>query len=108
MKEGQTTHPETTVRIKVGEGVAGTVLKTGKSIIVNEGYKDPLFKSYQSSSFYEKSIVGLLSVPLKIKDRVTGVINCVNKLDGEVFTDEDQRLLEALPRISSMRCPSRR
>ena len=102
MKEGQSTHPETTVKIKMGEGVAGTVFKTGKSIIVNEGHKDPLFKSYETSSFYEKSISALLSVPLKIKDRVTGVINCVNKLNGETFNEEDQRLLEALAQQAAM------
>ncbi len=102
MKDGQTVHPETTVKIRMGEGVAGTVLKTGNSIIVNEGYRDPLFKSFETSSSYEKSITNLLSVPLKIKDRVTGVINCVNKLTGEVFTEEDQHLLEALAQQAAM------
>ena len=102
MKDGQTIQPETTIKIKMGEGVAGTVLRTGKSMIVNEGHKDPLFKSYASSSAYEKAINALLSVPLKIKDRVTGVINCVNKLNGESFSDEDQRLLEALAQQAAM------
>lgn len=102
MKDGQTIQPETTIKIKMGEGVAGTVLRTGKSMIVNEGHKDPLFKSYASSSAYEKAINALLSVPLKIKDRVTGVINCVNKLNGETFSDEDQRLLEALAQQAAM------
>ncbi len=102
MKDSQTTQPVSTVKIKIGEGVAGTVLKTGKSIIVNEGHKDPLFKSYESSSSYEKAISALISVPLKIKDRVTGVINGVNKLDGEAFSDEDQRLLEALAQQAAM------
>ena len=102
MKDSQTVQPETTVKIRIGEGVAGTVLKTGKSIIVNEGYKDPLFKSYETSSNYEKSINALISVPLKIKDRVTGVINGVNKINGESFNDEDQRLLEALAQQAAM------
>ena len=102
MKDGQTVQPETTVKIRMGEGVAGTVFKTGNSIIVNEGHKDPLFKSYTSSSTYEKAINALISVPLKIKDRVTGVINCVNKLNGEAFTEEDQRLLEALAQQAAM------
>lgn len=102
MKEGQSTQPESTVKIRIGEGVAGTVLKTGNSIIVNEGHRDPLFKSFETSSSYEKSISALISVPLKIKDRVTGVINGVNKLNGEAFTEEDQRLLEALAQQAAM------
>ena len=94
--------PSSTIKIKSGEGVAGTVLKTGNSIIVNEGYKDPLFKSFDSNYEYEKSISNLISVPLKIKDRVTGVINGVNKINQEPFTEEDQRLLEALAQQAAM------
>jgi len=94
--------PSSTIKIKSGEGVAGTVLKTGNSIIVNEGHKDPLFKSFDSNCEYEKSIVNLISVPLKIKDRVTGVINGVNKINQEPFTEEDQRLLEALAQQAAM------
>ncbi len=94
--------PQTSIRIKSGEGVAGTVLKTGNSIIVNEGHKDPLFKSFDTTAEYEKTIVNLISVPLKIKDRVTGVINGVNKLNDEPFTEADQRLLEALAQQAAM------
>ncbi|MDN5280040.1 MAG: hypothetical protein PWR01_4005 [Clostridiales bacterium] len=93
---------KSSIRIKSGEGVAGTVLKTGSSMIVNDGYKDPLFKSFDATSDLEKSIRNLISVPLKIKDRVTGVINGTNKLDNESFSEEDQRLLEALAQQAAM------
>jgi len=103
LKEGQEgVQPHSTVKIKSGEGVAGTVLKTGNSIIVNEGHKDPLFKSYDNNLEFERTISNLISVPLKIKDRVTGVINGVNKLNSEPFTEEDQRLLEALAQQAAM------
>ncbi len=103
LKEGQEgVQPHSSVKIKSGEGVAGTVLKTGNSIIVNEGHKDPLFKSYDNNLEFEKTISNLISVPLKIKDRVTGVINGVNKLNSELFTEEDQRLLEALAQQAAM------
>lgn len=100
--ETEPTKPHTSVKIKSGEGVAGTVLKTGNSIIVNDGHKDPLFKSFDSKTEYEKTINNLISVPLKIKDRVTGVINGVNKKNNESFTEEDQRLLEALAQQAAM------
>jgi len=103
LKEGQEgVQPHSTVKIKSGEGVAGTVLKTGNSIIVNDGHKDPLFKSYDNNLEFEKTISNLISVPLKIKDRVTGVINGVNKVNSEPFTEEDQRLLEALAQQAAM------
>jgi diguanylate cyclase (GGDEF)-like protein len=94
--------PENGIKIKIGEGVAGTVLKTGNSIIVNDGHKDPMFKSFELTHEYEKSINNLISVPLKVKDNVTGVINCVNKLDEDFFSEEDQRLLEALAQQAAM------
>lgn len=90
-------HP---IKIRVGEGVAGTVLKTGNSIIVNEGHKDPLFKNFDTK--YESTVRNLISVPLKIKERITGVINGVNKSEEQMFTDEDQRLLEALAQQAAM------
>jgi diguanylate cyclase (GGDEF)-like protein len=90
------------IRIKAGEGIAGTVLKTGNSLIVNQGYKDPLFKSFDSAAEHEKTIRNLISVPLKIKDRITGVINGSNKMNNEEFSEEDQRLLEALAQQAAM------
>ncbi|MFZ2957599.1 MAG: diguanylate cyclase [Candidatus Ozemobacteraceae bacterium] len=94
--------PTTSTCIKSGEGVAGTVLKTGTSIIVNEGHNDPLFKSFETTTSFEHLIRNLISVPLKIKDRVTGVINIVNKLDETGFNADDQRLLEALAQQAAM------
>ncbi len=103
IKDGQeAAQPHSTVKIRSGEGVAGTVLKTGNSIIVNDGHKDPLFKSFENNQEFERSITNLISVPLKIKDRVTGVINGVNKVNSEAFTEEDQRLLEALAQQAAM------
>ena len=93
---------DSNVKIKAGEGVAGTVLKTGTSMIVNDGHKNPLFKSFDSTSEMEKTIRNLISVPLKIKDRVTGVINGTNKVENDNFTEEDQRLLEALAQQAAM------
>ncbi|HNR14664.1 MAG TPA: GAF domain-containing protein, partial [Thermodesulfobacteriota bacterium] len=96
IEDSQPENIKSSIRIKSGEGIAGTVLKTGTSLIVNQGHKDPLFKSFDSTSVQERSIKNLISVPLKIKDRVTGVINGTNKLGDETFSEEDQRLLEAL------------
>lgn len=103
LEDGQSMeNVKSSIRIKSGEGIAGTVLKTGSSLIVNDGHRDPLFKSFDSTSDYERSIRNLISVPLKIKDRVTGVINGTNKLNNESFSEEDQRLLEALAQQAAM------
>lgn len=99
----RTPDPTSTIKIRSGEGVAGTVLKTASSIIVNDGYKNPMFKSFKTSEYYESSIKQLIAVPLKIKDRVTGVINGVNKEGNEDgFNEDDKRLLEALAQQAAM------
>jgi diguanylate cyclase (GGDEF)-like protein len=98
--------PETPVqsdtRIKSGEGVAGTVLKVGRTMIVNDGHNDPLFKSFETTSPFEQTITNLISVPLKIGERVSGVINVVNKNAESGFNDDDQRLMEALAQQAAM------
>ena len=69
---------------------------------MNDGYNDPLFKSYEESADFERHIRSMISVPLKIKDRITGVINVVNKIDPSGFNPDDQRLLEALAQQAAM------
>ncbi|HOY69174.1 MAG TPA: sensor domain-containing diguanylate cyclase, partial [Candidatus Ozemobacteraceae bacterium] len=47
-------------------------------------------------------IKNLISVPLKVKDRVTGVVNIVNKMADDGFNADDQRLMEALAHQAAM------
>lgn len=93
---------KTNTKIKRGEGIAGRVLASGNSIIVNDGHKSPIFKSYHTTQEFEVSIRNLISVPLKVKERITGVINVVNKISDEGFNQDDQRLLEALAQQAAM------
>ena len=78
------------VRIKPGEGIAGWVFKEGKPLLVKEGGKDPRFKKFENVDEELKSII---SVPLKIKDQVIGVINVDNKRKGDFFNKDDLQLL---------------
>ena len=79
-----------TVRIAPGEGIAGWVFKEGKPLLVKEGAKDIRFKKFNKAKEELKSII---SVPLKIKDQVIGVINVDNKRKGDFFNKDDLRLL---------------
>ena len=78
------------VRIKPGEGIAGWVFKEDKPLLIKEGAKDPRFKSFEEIKEELKSII---SVPLKIRDQVIGVINVDNKRKGDFFNKDDLRLL---------------
>lgn len=83
------------ITLKMGEGVAGTVAETGQPFIINRGENDELFKKYED--FINRSqIDSLLCVPLKIEDRVIGVINIVNKKDNLKFNANDTKLMMVL------------
>ena len=64
-------------KIKVGEGIAGTVFVEKKSIISNLGQNDPRF----IDNGHELSVNSLLCVPLIAKGEPIGVINIKNKLN---------------------------
>ncbi|MEW6608404.1 MAG: ATP-binding protein [bacterium] len=76
------------------KGVAGWVLKNQKSSLVHDVNKDPRFYSRIDIDTHYKT-KSLLCVPLKIKQRIIGVLEAINKIGGD-FAQEDVRLLEAI------------
>ncbi len=83
------------IRLKVGDGVAGHVARTGKPLHVKDAYKDSRFNPEQdkASGYRTRSI---LAVPMKNHlGRTIGVIQVLNKRAGE-FTDADAVVLTAL------------
>jgi len=77
-----------TVRIKPGEGFAGWVFKESKPLLVKEAAKDSKFKRFEGTKEESRSII---SVPLKSRDRVIGVVNVDSK--KKVFSSNDLRVL---------------
>ncbi len=82
-------------RIPVGVGIAGWVAEHRQSAIVRDVYQDERFYSRFDEVAEEFVTRSILCVPLIYRDRIAGVMQALNKLEGE-FTAEDQRLLEAL------------
>jgi len=82
------------LELKPGQGVAGWVAVNKKPLIVNDAYRDRRFSntSDSASGFQTRSI---LCVPLQQDGRVIGIMEAINKRNGE-FTQHDQELLEAL------------
>jgi len=80
-------------RIKMGDSIAGWVAKHGQPLLVTNIEDDPRFGRRNHHQYETKS---LLSVPVKIDDRVVGVININNKISCLPFTEDDQALLTSL------------
>jgi diguanylate cyclase (GGDEF)-like protein len=83
-----------TFRIKVGEGIAGWVAQTGKPTIVNDTRRDPRFagKFDDKTQFQTRSI---LCAPLISRGRIIGVVEIINKLEGD-FSQGDLEMLLTL------------
>jgi len=75
---------------KKGIGIAGLVVQTGKPEIVNDTWDDPRFVQTTGG------VRTLLCVPLKVQEKILGVMNVSNKLSGEMFTAGDEKLLMTL------------
>jgi two-component system sensor histidine kinase HydH len=83
------------LRLKIGEGVAGYVAQTERAVIVGDVSRDPRFlASFDAiSGFTTRSI---LCVPLKVKNRLIGVLELLNKKDGTAFDEEDLDIISIL------------
>ncbi len=83
------------IRIKVGEGIAGTAAKTGEPILVQDVESDPRFshKIDEMTGFVTRSIICL---PLKIQDSVIGVIEVINPEDPSLFDETTMPALSIL------------
>ena len=73
-------------KIKLGEGIAGLVALEGKALLVTDMNNERKFRTkysvrYKSSSF--------ISIPLKIKSDIMGVLNLTDKIDNHRFTEQD-------------------
>ncbi len=77
-------------RLPIGESIAGTVALEGEPLMITDVEKDERFRRINKERYGAAS---LLCCPLRIKNKVIGVINMANKEDGQSFTENDLRLL---------------
>ncbi len=75
-------------RIPEGRGIAGTVAKTGEPLIVNDPENDPRFfkEIDRKSDFRTRNI---LCMPMKVMGSLIGVLEIVNTINRDKFTEED-------------------
>ena len=80
------------VRMAIGDRIAGTVAETGEALHIADLAKDGRFGPPAAEGQYRTR--SILSVPVKVRSQVIGVINVTNKRSGSPFTTHDRRLLE--------------
>jgi len=83
------------IHIGIGEGIAGNVAATGKTINIPNAYLDPRFNSSidKATGYVTKSI---LCVAIKnSKGEIIGCTQMINKIGGQYFTQMDEELMAA-------------
>jgi len=90
---GLSTAPEAVSPVRVGEGVSGEVIDTGKAVMVSDlrmaGRKPaPPERKYKTNSF--------ISYPIAIGGRKVGVLNVTDKSSGGTYDEVDLSLLEII------------
>ena len=86
------------LRVKPGQGIAGFVFETGRSLLVKNVDQDPRFTERQRARYKTKS---LICVPLRIDQRKIGVINLTDKT-GDGFDEDDLKLVESVASHASV------
>lgn len=92
---GDKAHKVKTIRLKLGQGIAGWVAEHRQSEIINDVQNDPRFfrDADKRSGFTTKNMICL---PILAKeDKLLGVLQAINKKEGQ-FDEYDLELLKAL------------
>jgi diguanylate cyclase (GGDEF)-like protein len=87
------------VTVPLGEEISGKVALTGKPMLIEDLSNHP---DFDRPSRAEDDWTSLISVPLKVRDRILGVLNVNNKKNGEPFTSGDLKMLMALAQLAAI------
>ncbi len=79
--------------LKKGEGIAGWVYENNRSLIVNDVSTDNRFYADISKKI-DFATTSILAVPMQVKEKCIGVIEIINKKNGQKFDEEDLQWLE--------------
>ena len=90
-ERGQRSFPEPN---PLGRGFTPHVLKTGETLLINEGM-DAAVERYGSSLLGEEMPKAILYVPLEAAGRPSGVV-CLASFGEHAFSESDRQLLETL------------
>ncbi len=88
-------------KLPKGEGVAGYIMETGKSLIIEDVAKDQHFslRADKYSGFKTQSIIG---TPLKTENKTFGVIELINRISDNPFTSQDLKILSAIAEYAAI------
>lgn len=81
-------------RVAPGQGVSGHVLATGNEILLEDIVTDGRFPCRDGEIAYRTR--SALSMPIRLRDKILGVLNVNNKTNGEPLSAADRNLLRVI------------
>jgi signal transduction histidine kinase len=81
------------MRISLDEGIAGRVARTGEPLLLEDISEDP--RAVHPDLISAEGLKGFVSIPLKSKDKVVGVMNIASHVAGR-FGIDDMSLLSSI------------
>jgi sigma-B regulation protein RsbU (phosphoserine phosphatase) len=87
-------------RMALGEGIAGWVAANREPVMIGDAHFDPRFSPAVDRDFDFRTN-SMLCVPIIYADNVLGVIQALNKMDGEDFNEGDLALLGVVAQLAA-------
>jgi len=81
--------------LDIGEGIAGWVVQNDQPLIIQDVSKDSRFSTRVDETLGQET-KSLICVPLKVKDKIIGVMEVINKRGDKSFTESDMVLFKPL------------
>jgi signal transduction histidine kinase len=92
---GSKKEPVKLIRLKLGEGIAGRVVQTGRPMVIQDTRKEKNFnRKYDTKTGFETR--SMICVPLILRDKTIGALQVLNKKSQKSFVDSDLELLTTM------------
>ena len=78
----------------ISRTIVNRVISSGESVLTTNAREDPRFQTHDSIILH--NLRAILCVPLKVKEKITGVIYADNRVRAGIFTQSELKLLTAL------------
>jgi len=85
---------------EISRGTVERVAQEGQPILTSDAQTDERFSARQS--VFNLKLRSVMCAPLKVKDRVTGVIYVDNRVKADIFSGSDLDLLSAIASVAAI------
>ncbi len=83
-------------KYRIGEGITGKVIETGKPVIIPKVSEEPLFLDKTGARKKSKEDISFICVPIRLGNQTIGTLSADRKYSEETNLEDDVRLLSII------------